>query len=56
MGEESTPLVGKGAFPDSCVGTERKELSKGALFAGRWWSGDDRGDVVGVSFVDGTLA
>ena len=30
-GGESTPFVGKGAFPDGCVGTA-KELSKGALF------------------------
>jgi hypothetical protein len=35
VGEESTPLVGKGAFLHSCVGTV-KELGKGALFAGRW--------------------
>ena len=35
MGEELTPFIRKGAFPDGCVGTE-KELGKGALFAGRW--------------------
>ena len=54
VGEESTPLVGKGAFLDGCVGTA-KELGKGALFAGRWWSGGERGNVVGVSFVGGAL-
>jgi hypothetical protein len=50
VGEESTPFVGKGAFPDGCVGTA-KELGKGALFAGCWWSGGERSDVVGLSFV-----
>ena len=50
MGEESTPFICKGAFPDGCVGTE-KELGKGALFAGRWWSGGKSGDVMSVSFV-----
>ena len=54
VGKESTPLVGKGAFPDRCVETA-KEFGKGALFAGRWWSGGERGDVVGVSFVGGAL-
>jgi hypothetical protein len=54
MGEESTPFVCKGAFPDGCVGTE-KELGKGALFAGSWWSGGERGDVVGVSLVVSAL-
>ena len=54
MGEESTPLIGKGAFPDGCIGTA-KELGKGALFSGRWWSGGECGDVVGVSFVGGAL-
>ena len=54
MGKESTPFVCKGAFPDGCVGTE-KELGKGALFAGRWWGGGERGNVVGVSFVGGAL-
>jgi hypothetical protein len=54
MGEESTPFICKGAFPDGCVGTE-EELGKGALFAGRWWSSGERGDVVGVSFVGGAL-
>ena len=50
MGEESTPLIGKGAFPDGCIGTA-KELGKGALFSGRWWSGGECGDVVGVSLL-----
>ena len=54
MGEESTLFIRKRAFPDGCVGTE-KELGKGALFAGRWWSGGKRGDVVGVSFDGGAL-
>ena len=55
MGEESTPFICKGAFPDGCVGT-KKDLGKRALFAGRWWSGGGkRGDVVGVSFVGGAL-
>ena len=34
VGEESTPFVGKGAFPDGCVETA-KELGKGALFSDR---------------------
>ena len=54
MGEESTSCVCKGAFPDGCVGT-KKELGKGALFAGSWWSGGERCDVVGVAFVGGAL-
>jgi hypothetical protein len=54
VGEESTPFVGEGAFPDGCVGTA-KELGKGSLLVGRWWSGGERGDVVGVSFVGGAL-
>jgi hypothetical protein len=54
VGEESTPFVGKGAFPDGCIGTA-KEFGKEALFSGRRWSGGERGDVVGVSFVDGAL-
>ena len=54
MGEKSTPFICKGAFPDSCIRTE-KELDKGALFASRWWSGGERSDVVGVSFVGGAL-
>ena len=33
MGEESTPFICKGVFPDGCIGTE-EELCKGALFAG----------------------
>ena len=35
VGEESTPFIGEGAFPDGCVGTA-KELGKGALFSGCW--------------------
>ena len=35
MGEESTPFIHKGEFPDGCVGTDN-ELGKEALFAGRW--------------------
>ena len=54
MGEESTSCVCKGAFPDGCVGT-KKELGKGALFAGSWWSGGECCDVVGVAFVGGAL-
>ena len=54
MGKESTPFVYKGAFPDGCVGTE-KEIGKGALFAGHWWSGGERGDVVGILFIGGAL-
>ena len=54
MGEESTPFICKGAFTDGCVGTE-KELGKRALIASRWWSGGERSDVVGVSFVGGAL-
>ena len=54
MGKESTPFICKGAFPDGGVGTE-EEFGKGALFASRWWSGGERSDVVGVSFVGGAL-
>ena len=54
MGEEATPFVCKGTFPGGGFGTE-KELGKGALFAGRWWGGGERGNVVGVSFVGGAL-
>jgi hypothetical protein len=54
VGEEPTAFVGEGAFPDGCVGTA-KELGKGALFAGRWWSSGERGDVMGVSVVGGAL-
>ena len=54
MGEESTPFVCKGAFPDGRIGTE-KQLGNGALFSSRWWSSGERGDVVGVSFIGGAL-
>ena len=54
MGKELTPFICKGAFPDGGIGTE-EEFGKGALFAGRWWSGGKRGDVVGKSFVRGAL-
>ena len=54
VGEESTPFVGEGAFPDGCVGTA-KELGNGAVFSGLWWSSGECSDVVGVLFVGGAL-
>ena len=55
MGEESTPFIcKKGAFPDGCVRTE-EELGKGALFAGRRWSGGESGNMMSVPLVGGAL-
>jgi hypothetical protein len=54
MGEKLTPFICKGAFPDSCVGTE-EELGNEALFAGCGWSGGESGDMMIVPLVSGAL-
>ena len=54
MGEELTPMICKGAFPDGCVRTEEK-FGKGALFAGRGWSGGESGDGMSVPLIGGAL-
>ena len=55
MGEESTPFICKGAFPDCCIGTEEELGKKGALFAGRGWSSGEGGDMMSIPLIDGTL-